>query len=115
MRQERQSKSGHYDIRTDQGIRIETHEIESIYILLSEADAQRLEVVAGEKVKIMRDGVSINAWVEIDTDLMWGAHPLFLTFDQVAEEKIAHFLISSVIDTSTAQCFDILKVSDSAS
>ena len=115
MRQERQSKSGHYDIRADQGIPLETYGIERIYILLSEADARRLDVATGDRVKIMRNGGSIHARVEIETDLTGEALPLFFTFDQAAEEKIAHFLICSGTDTSTAQWLDVLKASSSAS
>lgn len=115
MRQERKSKAGHYDIRSDQAIPVETYGVERIYILLSEADVRRLDVALGDRVEIKREGHSIHARVEIETDLMGEARALFFSFDQAAEEKIAHFLISSVTDASPAQCFDIFKVSDSAS
>ena len=106
---------GHCTIYADQGIPLETYVIESIYVLLSEADAQRLDVATGDRVEVKRNGSSICARVEIETDLTGEALPLFFTFDQAAEEKIAHFLICSGTDTSTVQWLDVLKASSSAS
>ena len=98
MEPSKKGELGACTIYADRRTPLEANVIERVYILLSEADARRLDVATGDRVEVKRNGCSIFVRVEIETTLMPEAHAWFFSFNQVMEERIADFLNAPLTD-----------------